>query len=189
MRRLFVPACGIGLAMAMCGLPPASAQPGPAADPAAIALPDLNFTPTPQIAENYDKYFFFHRPDTDFASAYSDLQECDGYARGLSYRAGGGPVPYPYAGTLAGALGGAIGNAVADAVWGSAERRRLRRVNMRTCMGFKGYRIYGLPKSIWEQFNFEEGNARIEEDRRQQLLRLQARAASGPTPQVGEITQ
>jgi len=184
MKRLFVPLCGLAVAAAVSGAAPLRAQEAPA-----LALPDLNFTPSPQAAEDFDKYFYFHRAETDFATAYADLQECDGYARGLSFRTVGGPVPYPYAGTLAGALGGAIGSALADAVWGSAERRRLRRVNMRTCMGFKGYRIYGLPKSIWEQFNFEEGNAHIEEGRRQQLLQLQARAASGPAPQVGEITQ
>lgn len=184
---------GAGLAAAALAAQPAAAQ-GPAAasaapTPAAIAMPDLSFVPDAEDVSNYDKYFYFHRAETDFATAYDDLQECDGYARGLAYRASGGPVPYPYAGTLSGAIGGAIANAMVDAIWGSAERRRQRRMNMRTCMTFKGYRTYGLRKSLWETFNFEEGLAPVDEQRRQQLLRIQARVASGPTPQVGEMAE
>lgn len=189
MIKLFAPLAGAALLAA-----PVAAQPAPAAaaaeaiDPASIELPDLAFEPDEEDVRNYHKYFYFHRTETDFATAYADLQECDGYARGLSYHAGGGAVPYPYAGTIAGAVGGAIGSALADAIWGSAERRRLRRINMRTCMGFKGYRTYGLPKSLWQPFNFEEGNAHIEEERRQRLLRIQARVASGPQPRIAEIS-
>lgn len=174
---------------------PASAQvarrapdaPPPVIDPATVPMPELAFTPTPQIAENYDKYFYFNRADTDFATAYADLRECDSYARGLAFRTPYQDVPYPYMGTLGGAIGGAIGNAVADAIFGSAERRRQRRINMRTCMGFKEYRIFGLPESLWERFNFEEGNRRVPEDERQRFLQMQARVASGPTPIVGEV--
>lgn len=197
MRRSVAPLWGIGLAAALCGVQPLRAQdaPEPAAaatpaiDPSSLQLPDLNFTPDAGAESNYDKYFIFNREETDFATAYADLQECDGYARGLSYRASGGTPYIPYGGVLGGAIGGAIGSAVADAVFGSAERRRMRRVNMRTCMTFKGYRTYGLPKSIWERFNFEEGNARVPEARRQRLLQIQARAASGPRPRVGELVE
>lgn len=207
MRRSFVPRTGIGLAAAICAAAPLAAQaPAPATapatqadprvspsdpvstfDPAAIPLPDLHFTPTPNAIDNFDKYFFFNRADTDFATAYADLRECDGYARGLSYRTGPTTVPYPYAGTIGGIIGGVIGDAMSDAIYGSAERRRLRRTNMRICMGFKGYTAFGLPKEIWEQFNFEEGNAHIEEGQRQRYLQMQARAASGPRPTIGEL--
>jgi hypothetical protein len=193
----------LGIAAAGLAPLPAYAQAAPAApapagqgapaeqagtDPVPTELPDLNFQPDPEAEKNFDKYFYFHREGTDFATAYADLQECDGYARGLSYRAGGGAVPYPYAGTLGGAIGGAIGSAMADAIFGSAERRRQRRATMRTCMGFKEYRAYGLPKDIWTKFNFEEGLSHVDDDRRQRLLQLQAKAASGPTPRTGEIT-
>ncbi len=160
-------------------------------DPATIPMPDLAFTPNAGHERDYDKYFYFHRPETDFATAYGDLQECDNYARGLPRR--GLPyadAPYPYQGTMAGAVGGALGNAIAGAIANasfSAERRRQRRVIMRTCMRFKGYQAFGLPKSLWENFNFEEGNRRVEEDERQRLLRLQARVASGPRPTIGEL--
>lgn len=177
---------------------PAAAQttPGPAPaplptaiDPATIEMPDLNFTPTPEIVANYDKYYVFNRADTDFATAFADLQECDAYARGLAFHLAGGTVPYPYAGTMAGAIGGAIGSAMADAIFGSAERRKQRRMNMRTCMTYKGYRTFGLPKAIWEPFNFEEGLSRVDEQRRQRMLQVQARVASGPQPTMGEIVE
>jgi len=191
-RRL----CGVGLAALGCAQPlhaetsvPAAAAAPASVDPAGVPMPSLAFRPNAEDVRNYDKYFYFHRADTDFATAYSDLQECDGYARGLSYRAGGGPVPYPYAGTIGGAVGGLIGSVLVDAIWGSAERRRLRRLNMRTCMSFKGYSTYGLRKSLWQEFNFDEGNTQVPEDRRQRLLQMQARVASGPTPQVGEMTE
>ena len=179
----------------ICGAALGIAAPAPAQEAAPVAagvpaaLPDLHFTPNADAESNFDKYYFFHRADTDYATAYADLQECDGYARGLSVRVGGGQIPYPYAGTLTGAVGGLIADIMVDMISGSAERRRLRRINMRTCMAFKGYTAFGLPKAIWEQFNFEEGNARIPEDRRQLLLQLQARAASGPRPTVGEIRE
>jgi hypothetical protein len=203
MRILAVPLYGIGLAAALCGLQPlraqaapeaapenapeAAAAAAPAIDPASIQLPDLHFTPDDHAIDNFEKYFFFNRADTGFATAYADLQECDGYARGLSYRTGYTAVPYPYAGTVGGIIGGVVVGVMDDAIYGSAERRRLRRVNMRTCMGFKGYTAFGLPKAIWEQFNFEEGNAHVEEGRRQRFLQMQARAASGPRPAVGEM--
>ena len=58
-----------------------------------------------------------------------------------------------------------------------------------SCMRFKDYRVYGLPETLWERFNFEEGNRRVPEAERQRLLQLQARVASGPAPAVGEVTQ
>jgi hypothetical protein len=207
MKRKFLPLCGIGLVAALSGAaaaqrspPPAGVISAPAAtvaapDPATIPLPDLTFEPTPEIEENYGKYHFFHREGADYATAYADILECDGYSRGFTNTAGGGDaaVPYPYAGTVAGALGGAIGgaigNSIADAIWGSQERRRLRRVNMRTCMAFKGYRAYGLPERLWDEFNFTEGRTTVEPGRRARMLQVQARVASGPRPQVGEISQ
>ena len=192
-RKSGLPHCGTTLAAAFIAAQPAASQPAPTAavafDPSSITMPNLAFEPDEEDIRNYNKYFYFHRADTDFATAYADLQECDGYARGLSYSVGGGPVPYPYGGTLGGAIGGAMGAVLADAIYGSAERRRQRRVNMRTCMTFKGYRTYGLRKSLWEEFNFDEGNSQVEEGQRRRLLQMQARVASGPTPQIGEMVE
>jgi hypothetical protein len=96
-------------------------------------------------------------------------------------------VPYAYAGTMAGALGGAIGSAMADAIFGSAERRRLRRVNLRTCMGFKGYARFGLNKDLWQSFNFEEGNRTVPDEERQKYLQMQAKAAIAGRPSSQEL--
>jgi predicted lipid-binding transport protein (Tim44 family) len=174
--------------------PPAGKPPAPVeapVDPSTIALPDLAFSPTSGDVADYDKYFYFHRADTDFSTAYADIQECDGYARGLPRR--GVPyadTPYPYAGTMAGAVGGALGNLLVGAIveaQQSAQRRRQRRSIMRTCMRFKDYQVFGTRKSLWEQFNFEEGSRVVPEAERQRLLRIQARVASGPMPTVGEL--
>ncbi len=90
-------------------------------------------------------------------------------------------------GVLAAGLGSAIGSAIADAIFGSAERRKMRRINLRNCMGFKGYQRYPLTHDLWEKFNFEEGMGRKREGVRQEALVLQALVASGPTPQTGEL--
>jgi hypothetical protein len=126
-------------------------------DAGSVAMPKLDFKSDGTEAADFDKYYAFHRADTDFATAYADVTECDGYARGLQTGIAYQQPPYPYAGTMAGAIGGAIGNAMVVAIFGSAEKRRMRRVNMRTCMNFKGYQRFGLPKALWDEFNFEEG--------------------------------
>jgi hypothetical protein len=150
----------------------------------AVELPDLAFTETPVEVELYDKYFYFHRADTSFDEAYADISECDALASGISFSAyGSGTVPYPYAGTMAGAVGGALGGLMADAIFGSAERRRIRRINMRNCMGFKGYARFGMEKERWQSFHFEEGFGRVEDEKRQVYLMKQAKVASGPAPQ------
>jgi hypothetical protein len=153
---------------------------------AAVQTPALAFQETPQIAADYDKYFYFHRPDTSFDEAYADITECDALARGARYYVGSGE-PYPgYYGVnygLGGAIGGAIASAMVDAIFGSAERRKMRRTNMRTCMHYKGYDRYGLDRDQWKIFNFEEGNGPEEPDIRARDLLVQARVAAGPKPQ------
>jgi hypothetical protein len=196
MRKRFVPLCGIGLVAALCTVPAAKAQDhAPAADevstgeridPESIPMPSLSFTPDAEIERNYFKYFFFHREATDFHTAFADIQECDGYARGLAFRVTTNYVPTGM-GLLPDVVGSVIGNALADAIHGSAERRNQRRVIMRTCMGYKGYATFGLPRDLWREFNFDEGNRSPPEAARQDMLRRQARAASGPRPQIGEI--
>jgi len=148
-----------------------------------IELPDTQFEETPQISADYDKYFYFHRADTSFGEAFADISECDALASGISYYGGGdGTVPYPYAGTMSGAVGGIVGSLVADAIFGSAERRRIRRVNMRNCMGFKEYSRYGMERERWQAFHFEEGFSAVKGDKRETYLMKQAAVASGPKP-------
>ena len=156
-------------------------------DPDKVTLPVLAFTEAPGDREGYDKYFYFVRSETDFATAYQDIRECDSLTRGIRTYLNGGTVPYPYAGTMAGAVGGAIGSAIADAIFGSALRRNARRTNMRTCMGYKGYSRHGLPKDLWTKFHFEEGLSGVSDDEREKFLQMQAKAAIAGKPQGEEL--
>lgn len=156
-------------------------------DPAAVTMPKLEFVPTAADEGTFDKYYYFNRADTGFEAALADLRDCDGYASGLSSGYQNQATPYPYAGTMAGAAGGVIGNLMVAAIFGSAEKRRLRRVNMRRCMGYKGYARFGLSKDLWQEFNFEEGFSGEAEDKRQAMLARQAKVASGPRPASKEL--
>lgn len=151
-------------------------------DEASVPMPDLDFKTTPLIEADFDKYYVFNRSETSFAEALTDIRECDNLARGLDSGYRYQQASYPYQYTMAGAVGGAIGNALVAAIFGSAEKRRLRRVNMRRCMHYKGYSRYGLAKEKWEPFNFEEGLDGVKEGERQKLLAQQAKVASGAAP-------
>ena len=82
----------------------------------AIAMPDLAGPVTSLDEENFDKYYYFHRDDTDLATAFSDISECDGYARGLATGYRYQDAPYPYAYSMAGVAGAAIGNLMVAAI-------------------------------------------------------------------------
>lgn len=156
-------------------------------DPATVAMPKLDFASTPLIEADFDKYYFFNRANTTFEEALADLRDCDGFARGLSSGYKYQEAPYPYTYTMAGAAGGVIANVMIAAIFGSAEKRRLRRVNMRRCMGYRGYDRFGLEKDLWQEFNFEEGFSGEGEDKRQAMLAQQAKVASGPRPAGKEL--
>ena len=168
-------------------------------DPATLAMPDLGFTETPEIVADYDKFFVFHRADTDFATALADVRECDGHARGLfmsDFAATQSVAAYQrYSVYTQGALGAVIGQAIgdpvtgalADAVYGSAEVRRKMRVNLRRCMFFKGYARFGLAQGVWNDFNSADSDGDLSEQQRQRLLVIQALVASGPRPQLTEV--
>ena len=156
-------------------------------DPATVPMPKLDFVSNPLIEADFDKYYFFNRANTTFEEALADLRDCDGFARGLSSGYKYQEAPYPYTYTMAGAAGGVIANVMIAAIFGSAEKRRLRRVNMRRCMGYRGYARFGLEKDLWQEFNFEEGFSGEGEDKRQAMLAQQAKVASGPRPAGKEL--
>jgi hypothetical protein len=159
-------------------------------DPATLAMPKLDFTPTPADEADFDKYFYFHRDDTGFAEAYTDIRECDALASGSSiYLDGSAAMAGAMAnyGVLAAGIGSAVGGLIADAIFGSAARRQQRRINLRNCMGFKGYQRYGLTGELWKDFNFEEGHGRKKEGERDDALEIQALVASGPKPKIKEL--
>ena len=156
-------------------------------DAAKLEMPKLAFASTPADEKDFDKYYYFVRAGVSYADAYRDIVECDGYARGLQSGVTYTQVPYPYYGTLAGAAGGMIGNAMAMMIFGSAEKRRMRRVNMRSCMYYKGYQRHGLKKDLWEEFHFEEGLSDMPESRRFGFLKRQALVASSAKPEGKEL--
>lgn len=161
-------------------------------DPKRVSTPVLAFAETADDRQGYDKYFYFVREGTTFSEAYRDIRECDALARGMSFYQSGPDVPaYTYATSMAagvgGALGSAIGSAIVDGIFGSAVRRQMRRTNLRTCMGYKGYARHGLPKELWQKFNFEEGNREVPEEERQSFLQMQAKAAIAGKPQTQEL--
>lgn len=162
-----------------------------AAEVEAVPLPDLAYTPDPATTADFDKYFFFHREGTDFSRAYSDITECDSLASGINiYRGASDSMLQNSIAQYgaAGAVGGVLGSLMADAIFGSAERRRVKRVNLRNCMFYKGYDRYGLEKELWQNFHFEEGLSRENAKDREAALLKQARVASGPKPKF-EVLQ
>lgn len=173
------------LALAMAGASPAHAQKMTddewrewQPDPAALAMPELEFEADENDIKNYKKYYYFNRAETSFDEALTDVRFCDELARGLAVG-----NYYPDASSyamygLGGAVGGLIGGAIAQAIYGSAEARAKRRTNMRRCMHFKGYARHGLAKNLWKEFNFEEGNSTVAEEDRQKMLAVQALVAS-----------
>ena len=160
-------------------------------DPATLTRPKLDFAPTPEITADFDKYFYFHRSDTSFVDAFNDIRECDALASGSNIYMGANDAAVGAAmaqyGVLAGGVGGALGGLMADAIFGSAARRQQRRINLRNCMGFKGYQRYGLSGDLWKEFNFEEGHGRKKEGERNEALEQQALVASGPKPTTKEL--
>jgi len=136
------------------------AQPAIAADPPAVVEsadpydpPPLAFTPTPDVARDFDKYFYFHRDNTSFAEALADIIECDYLSHVAEF----------------GAFSGSRG-------------LMTHKANLRVCMGYKGYRRYGLPRDLWLKFNAEDSKAPPPEAEHTRMMMQQARLASGPAP-------
>lgn len=156
------------------------------AEIAAIAIPATEFDTASVDPKDYEKYFYFHREDTSFDEAYADITECDALGSGINFYMGIDSASMASAmtqyGALAGGIGGVVGGLLADAIFGSSERRRIKRINTRNCMYYKGYDRYGLEKDLWQEFHFEEGLSRENADKREAALLQQARVASGPKP-------
>lgn len=153
-------------------------------------MPDIKFSTSAAITQDFDKYFIFHRAATDFATAYADLDECDNYASGRPVGSNNSSTMASAVASQFGLVGGVVGGIIAGAIveaQNASARRKLRRGIMRTCMGYKGYTAFGLPNDVWKKFNFEEGGKPFPEAQRMHFLRMQARVASGPRPAVGEI--
>lgn len=186
---LFLPLAGVAQAQAIKNEPPM--REFSEEEIAAIEMPQLVFEETDKIRGDYEKYFYFHREGNSFNQAFADVSECDALSSGLSYYNGISSAQMTQHmmqyGALAGGIGGAIGSVMADAIFGSAERRKQRRLNLRNCMFYKGYDRYGLDKDLWQTFNFEEGLTRENAKDREKAILMQAKVAAGPKPEQEAI--
>lgn len=156
----------------------------------AVEMPDLAYEPDPRIEADFEKYYFFHRDNTSFDQAFADITECDALAHGMTkYGRDWPPTVSQTTNDLGPVLGkmGILSGQMFDAIFGSGKRRWIRRYNIRTCMYFKGYDRYGLEKTLWQAFHFEEGLGRENEKVRLAALLKQARVASGPKPQLAVL--
>jgi|GEM_PF-1795756 hypothetical protein len=148
-----------------------------------IILPAVKGPFSASDAADFEKYYYFRRDNTDVRTAFADISECDGYARGLRSNL---PNNYTYYYGVGGLVGGAIGSLMSEAIIGSALKREARRQTMRTCMAFKGYDRHGVSKKVWQYFNFEEGLTAVPDGERRRRL-LQQAAVAARTPAIGEV--
>lgn len=101
---------------------------------------------------NFWRYFFFWKAGVTSEQARVDILECRDYARDPALWARI-PERMPLDGGVRGADGteggyGLAGAIAFDLVSGGLERR-ISLTNTRRCMGFKGYRRYGLSAQLW----------------------------------------
>ena len=178
-----------GLASLLCATH-AVAQPPPLSvnewrvwvpDPATLDTPELEFDESESDAEDFDKYFYFHREDTDFETALRDIRECDAQARGLWQASGSNEQTNdhnPY---------GLIGSAAQALIFGPAQERLSRRAILRRCMFRFGYLRFGIAKAQWETFNFQRITSHLGEREIQTMLAQQALVASENKPAGQEL--
>ncbi len=155
-------------------------------DPASISVPDIGTTPDATTLKTGNKYFFFHRPDTDFVQSYADLHFCTQFThkavlaslpafvpwgeRSVRPPIPNDPVISPY-----GIVGAVIGSMIA----GPLERGDYL-IKMRRCMEPRGYSRFPMSKAAWEAVHPAE---------EAQSLLMQAKLASGPRPTYQEARQ
>lgn len=159
-----------------------------APDPAEVIKPSIEFEETRRAQSKFNQYFYFHRADTDFTTALTDVRECDLRARGLwqadlVYGLPKERAVDPSDTFLAGIAGPMVSGLVA-AIAAPSEARRERRFGLRRCMSFKGYGRYGLTQALFEEFNFEATDSDLTEVERQAMLAQQALVASGEQPKT-----
>lgn len=162
----------------------ASAQTVAPPDPATITLPDLTPSRDPQVVENGWKHFYFHKQSVSYEQAYADFADCYRFLL-VPYVNARLPTfaPWPEKPGFTtvqpvnnyGLVGGIIGGMVVGPVI-----RRAMQARMRRCLEPRGYVRYPIPEEAWEQLTdkFSQGS-----------IALQAKAASGPRPDLEPVTR
>lgn len=148
---------------------------------AARAVDMSGSQPLPGEEANYWQYFYFWKAGADPVTARADIVECSTYAHDpvLWARV---PERMPLQGGVSGPSGteGPFGLAGAIGYWmvEGGLVRRITLANTRRCMGFKGYRRYGLSVAGWQTLYNNGAEPAIE--------RLVA-VATGPEPKRPSI--
>ena len=174
---------GIFLAALLGGASAAAAQPVPP-DPATLTLPDMTPTRDPEVIEDGWKHFYFHKAGVSYEKAYADFAEC---YRFLPVEGASPDLPMfapwsesPGVETVQPSNNfGLVGVLIADLFAGQFERRH-RQGRMRRCMEPRGYVRYPLAEDSWSKL-IDHYSLRS--------IALQALAASGPAPDLPQVTK
>jgi hypothetical protein len=164
-----------------------------ATDPTTVTAPSLDFPHDKDAQSTYWKYFIFHKDGVDFRTAVADVSECESYSKINDMFV---PVPelvpygtpstnpasaqqdrrYQAKSTQFGVAGLLLGGLASSYTLGPV-LRRLYNTNQRNCMGFKGYKPYGVTEQIAKA---------IEGGTIQQRILIKAKIASNPIPALEE---
>jgi hypothetical protein len=148
----------------------------PLPDPAAIVVPDLSGSATPEIIRAGSKYFFFHQEGVSFEKAHADLSDCFMFLQPSSPDSVHMSRFVPWVSKpgrrtrLASNSDGLVGVILAQTVEGALNQRDYQ-AKMRICMEPRGYIRYGVVDGIWKRVTGLPPD---------QSIAVQAKIASGP---------
>lgn len=140
-------------------------------------IPDLRFVPNGTDVQKFPRNFFAHKRGVSFAVALEDLGACDRISAVTQSPFAGGVDFVPFGPTTTvrpeverrGIPGGGLLVALGD----SLVSRNIRLANLRECLMYKGYTLYGVTSKAWEA---------IEAGGPEAALRIRAKLASGSDP-------
>ncbi len=155
-------------------------------DPATVTAPAITNGRDPAIVEDGWKHFYFHRADTSYVEAYSDLADCYRFlpvpnASGVTmpgfapWRARADNKTFNPVTSNYGLVGDLIGAMVAGPI-----ERRARQSRMRRCMEPRGYRRYPMSEDAWKVAVSPYSPA---------TLTIHAKLASGPPPDADPVPE
>jgi hypothetical protein len=184
---------GLALAALLGGVSAASAQVASPPDPATVTLPDMTPTRDPGVIRDGWKHFYFHKTGVSYAQAYGDLAECYRFIPGAGVMGASMPAFRPWTMPLVarraepsspmtgqyGVVGTLVTGAIMAVVTGTLDRRD-RQSRMRRCMEPRGYVRYPLREDVWQQ---------LIDDYSPATIAMQAKAASGPAPDLAPLTR
>jgi hypothetical protein len=162
-------------------LAPAANEADSIPDPSTVTVPDIGTT-DPKVLANGYKFFVFHNPSVDFATAYADIAECRSFLPAGTGRilpsftpwiAAAPPEPTQAGINRYGLVGAAIGAIIAPKFTRGENNTVLRR-----CMETRGYVRYAVSETIWNALN---------DPKNPMMVAMQARLATGPKPPQPEV--